>query len=156
MMTPMKHLTPLLLLAACAAEPPRDEAREKLVTTHRELFSFLGLSAPAVDELCGKVGGVYDGMQKHAAEHPKEHAALAGVTQRGAPATREEAMAAHAERFASLGLTPGTQRELEAAFRGVYEDLRRPQPTERSLKIRTLMAQLPPCCDDNIFKRAGS
>jgi hypothetical protein len=45
---------------------------------------------------------------------------------------------------------------LEEAFSSVYADLRTPNPSERALKIRDLMRQLPPCCDDAIFERAGA
>lgn len=146
----------LVLGAACASTPPPDPAREKLISTHRELFEFMGLSKPAVDELLGKVAWVYDGIQKHKADAPDAHAALEGVTARGNPRTHEEALAAHRKRFESLGLTPATQKELEGAFSLVYEELRTPTPSARALKIRDLMKALPPCCDDNIFKRAGA
>ena len=146
----------LVLLASCAGRPKPDPARVELTRTHRELFEFMGLSKPAVDELCGKVEWVYDGIQKHKAEAPEAHAALEGVTARGNPRTHEEALAAHRNRFELLGLTPKTQKELEDAFTLVYEELRTPNPGERALKIRNLMKALPPCCDDNIFKRAGA
>lgn len=152
----MKRFLTLILLTACANAPKPDPAREELSRTHRELFEFMGLSKPAVDELVGKVEWVYDGIRKHKADAPEAHAALEGVTARGNPSNHAEALSAHRKRFELLELTPATQKELEDAFTLVYEELRTPNPSPRALKIRDLMKQLPPCCDDNIFKRAGA
>ena len=144
-------LAALLVLASCADAPKKDEKRDALSATHRELFEFMGLSKPAVEELCGKVEWVYDGIQKHKHEMP-----AAMEPSRGNPKSYDEAMAAHGKRFDGLGLTPATKKELGDAFTVVYNDLRTPNPSERALKIRDLMKSLPPCCDDNIFKRAGA
>jgi hypothetical protein len=145
----------VLLLAVCAASP--EEGRhERLVEHHRALFAELEISEGAVEELCDKVAEIDAAIADHRRDHPEAHAALEGVTRRGRPRSYAEAMGAHRKRFEALGLSDGTSRELEQAFTGVYEDLKGPAPSARAVRIRDLLRQLPPCCDDNIFRRAGA
>lgn len=139
-----------------SAAAPQGSPRDALLAKHRELFTFIGLSPGAVDELLGKVAWVHDGIQNQARANPEAVRALQGVVQRGNPQNLEEAMTAHRGRFAALGLTAGTQAELERAFAQVYQDLHGTNPSARALKVRELMSRLPPCCDDNIFRRAGA
>lgn len=147
-----------LLLAACASKPaaPQDPAKEALLKKHTELFTFMGLSQRSTDELLAKVAWVYDGIKSKTEKNPEAAKALAAMVKRGNPKTEQEALKRHGDRYKMLGLTPETDRELSAAFSSIYRDLHSPNPSERAKKIQELMAQLPPCCNDNIFERAGA
>lgn len=151
-----KILMTVLALAACSTTPKSDPEKDALIKKHRELFEFMGLSKPAVDELLGKVAWVHDGMKATKEKNPEAYHALEGITKRGNPKTEQEALARHADRYKMLGLTPATEKELCDAFVSVYRDLHSAAPSERAKKIQTLMAQLPPCCDDAVFERAGA
>lgn len=128
--------------------------RQDLVNQHRKIFLELGISKYAATEVAFAVAMVYDNIQKQKATNPDWDKMMDKVL-RGAPENLEEAVARHRNRFNKLGISKRARKELTDAFTLVYTKLHSENPDEMALKIKEMMKQLPPCCDDAIFERAG-
>ncbi|MBI5182839.1 MAG: OmpA family protein [Nitrospinae bacterium] len=129
--------------------------RQDIVNQHRKIFLELGLSKHTANEVAFAVAMVYDNIQKQKAINPDWDKMMDKVL-RGSPKNLEEAVARHKNRFKKLGVSERAQEELTDAFTLVYTKLHSGgKPDEMALKIKAMMKQLPPCCDDAIFERAG-
>lgn len=140
-------------------EPPTDEQTKKLVEMHTGIWDLMKLSEAAKKELNGIVVAAKTQMEKNKAAHPEM---FKEPPKRQAKPTHEEYTAAHKKRFDMLKISAPTQKELLDAAEFCWKALHDPSVPEAdravAKKIQDMMSKLggpPPCCDDNIFKKAS-
>jgi len=140
-------------------DPPMDESTKKLVDMHTEIWNLMKLSPAAQKELNGIVVGAKTQMEKNRASHPEMFKA---APKRQPKPTHDEYVAAHKRRFDALKISAPTQTELLDAAEFCWKALHDPSVPEAdratAKKIQDMMTKLggpPPCCDDNIFKKAS-
>lgn len=159
----------VLLLAACSAQPPAKELKvsveqrnAELVQKHTEIWNLMGLSDHAKAELNGLVVAINTQMDTNRREKPDAYAEAATVQRAPGEQTHDEYIANHRKRFDALGISQPTQAELLGAAEFVWSALHDPAvPASQRVtaeKVQAMMKALngpPPCCDDNIFRRAA-
>lgn len=153
----------LPLLAACS-NPKKarfDEENRNLVARHTDIWKMMGLSAKAQEELNAVVLGVNRNIQVNRDRDPEKFRAIQPKRDaKWQEHTKEEFFARHKERFAKVGLSEATQKELLGAMEVVWAALRDPNVPEKdkepARKIQEMMKQLPACCDDSIFEKASA
>ena len=161
--------------AASSRPAPSAEAREapspeltlgernhELLRVHNGIWSLMGLSSHARDELNGIVVSINTKVHENEERYPEEFARARMVRRSETPLTHDEYVASHKRRFALLGISIPTQEELFGALEFVWKALHDPavpeEQREAAIAIREMMKSMggpPPCCDDNIFIRAG-
>ena len=151
----------IVFLGACATET--DKKNDALVKKHNEIWDLMGLSRSARDELNGIVIAVNTQIMKNKAERPEMMKELSDV-KRAEKLTHEQYIAKHKKRFDGLKISEPTQKELFAAAEFVWKALHSTgedftdEQRKTAQTIQNMMRELngpPPCCDDNIFKRAS-
>jgi hypothetical protein len=129
---------------------------------HGGIWNLMGLSQRATDELNAIVLSINKRVHENEDRYPEEFAKARVVKRSEAPPTHEEYVASHKRRFQLLGISEPTQEELLGALELTWKALHDPAvPKEQhqvAIEIRAMMKSMggpPPCCDDNIFTRAG-
>ncbi|MBI2930889.1 MAG: hypothetical protein HYY16_04505 [Planctomycetes bacterium] len=146
-----------LFLAACGSAPrPKDEKADALLARHAEVWKMMGLSENAQKELNSVVVSVHGNMEKNRSAHPE---LFALEPKRAKQLTHDEFIAAHQKRLDALKISAPTQKELLKAAEFVWTALHDSNVSEKdrqlAAKIRDMMKMgPPPCCDDNIFRKA--
>jgi hypothetical protein len=142
--------------------PTLDERNQELLGTHSRIWNLMGLSPAATDELNGIVVSINTKVHENEEKYPEEFAKAREVKRSEMPLTHEEYVAGHKRRFALLGISEPTREELFGALELAWKALHDPDVPEEqrqaALEIREMMRSMggpPPCCDDNIFTRAG-
>ena len=152
-------------MTAAVSDKPLEERNAELLTKHTELWKMMGLSEKASAELNGIVTKVNTAIYENKGKKPEEFAKAMEVKRADHPLTHDEYLASHVKRFTMLGISPETQKELLAGVEFVWSALHDPKAsfTPDQIKvaetIRDMMKGMggpPPCCDDNIFARAGA
>jgi hypothetical protein len=139
-----------------------DERNQELLRIHSGIWSLMGLSPEATDELNSLVVSINTRVHENRDRYPEEFAKARIVKRSETPPTHEEYVASHKRRFELLGISKPTQEELFGALEFVWNALHDPdvpeEKREAALAIREMMKSMggpPPCCDENIFVRAG-
>ena len=134
----------------------------ELVKQHTDIWNLMSLSEPAIEELNRLVVSVKTQVEKNKAENPSAFAEVVEVKRSQAPPTHQEYIAKHKWRFDLMKISEPTQKELLDALEFSWKALHAPdvEPTQRKVAetIRDMMRSMggpPPCCDDNLFARAG-
>ncbi len=135
---------------------------DELVRKHGEIWKLMGLSPEATTELNGVVVALNARMAKNKAEHPEAFAAASDVSRAHGEMTHDAYIANHKKRFDALGISALTQAELIGAAEFVWTALHDPNvPAEKKKTAETIrdmmkvMSGPPPCCDDNLIRRAA-
>ena len=145
-----------------ADTPELEERNAELLTTHAEIWELMGLSESAREELDDTVVSINAAIDENEND-PTELLKQAKVPRRSdRPLTYDAFVSSHKRRFALLKLSESTRAELLAALDFTWKALHDPNTPEETRqaaeKIRNLMKSMggpPPCCDDNMFERAG-
>jgi hypothetical protein len=166
-MNPRTCFAILVVLAGCSSAPPPtpptwpagaiQDPERKLLELHDRLWNLIGLSGPAALELNTLVLKLDRNIQGD--EDRKKELGRLIMPGRGdghAP-THDRYVENHRKRFALLGISESTQKELFAAMENVWRDLHQPgassEALERAELIQDLMRPgLPPCQDDRILE----
>ena len=160
-------------VAPAVAHPPAQTGQpakplaarnDELVQKHNEVWALMGLSQRARDELNAIVLGINTQIYKNRQERPVEFAQAMHVQRSSEPLTHEAYMGSHKRRFDLLGISQPTQRELLDSTDFIWQALHgdgkfTPEQRKTAETIRDMMKAMsgpPPCCDENIFKRAST
>jgi hypothetical protein len=142
--------------------PTLEERNQALLQMHSEIWSLMGLSQKATEELNEIVVSINTKVHENEHKYPEQFAKARAVKRSELPLTHEEYLASHKRRFELLGISRPTQQELIGALQFTWKALHDPAVPEHrreaAIKIREMMKSMegpPPCCDDNIFVRAG-
>ncbi len=145
-------------------EPPAtlETRSHELLAKHAEIWALMDLSESARNEIDGLVVAINAKVYENQHEHPEEFAKAVAVKRANKALTHDEFVAGHTRRFGLLGISEPTREELLAALELTWTALHDPDvPEEKrevAMKIGAMMRNMggpPPCCDDNIFERAG-
>ena len=139
-----------------------EERNAELLQKHGEIWELMGLSPVARAELNEIVVSINTSIHRNENEQPEAFKEAMAVKRSDKPPTYESFVSDHKRRFGLLGISGPTQTALLSALHFTWKALHEPKAPEEGReaaeKIRDLMKSMggpPPCCDDNIFERAG-
>lgn len=144
---------------------PTLERNAELTGKHNDIWALMGLSSAVKDELNAVVLRINRLMTENRAKMPEEYDQVFRDSKRKENISHEEYIADHKKRWAALALSAQAQAELLAAAEFCWTALHDPDATlsdeqrKTAEIIRTMMKELggpPPCCDENIFAKAGA